>query len=96
MIELNVSRGLQQATCLLFGHTYDEDEGRYIGHDVCARCGYEPDAYEVIKISGLLNPCWWLFHRNHEQMRRFKEWWRCSECGRHCGRHDKNFDHIPF
>lgn len=27
---------------------------------------------------------------------RLKEWWRCRDCGRYCGRHDNKVDHVPF
>jgi hypothetical protein len=29
-------------------------------------------------------------------VRRLKEWWKCPDCGCHCGRHDEKKEHLPF
>jgi hypothetical protein len=87
--------------CRIFGHDIEPVGAFYYSVDRCFRCSpygdgcalevYDAGWRERIKVRcrialRWLNERWWML----------QAWHRCSECGRRFGRHDSNYDHLPF
>lgn len=85
---------MKRLICRLIGHDFEPEAAHYYGLYSCRRCGYEdrdgrpPSWLEVVRyrLRG------WIRDRRHD----FRKWWKCSDCGRHFGRHDETVDHLPF
>ena len=81
--------------CRLWGHALNEEAAYYYAVFSCDRCGdvYEQDTglREWVKVR------WWLAsQRVKSELKDWRYWLRCSDCGRRFGRHDDSQDHIPF
>lgn len=83
--------------CWLWGHKFHPDAAMYYNLFDCERCGFCcegcPTRWEEAsyRIRG-----WWDDQCRYWAWKRWREWWKCSDCGWRCGRHDPNTDHVPF
>jgi rubredoxin len=87
-----VARAATPWLCHLLGHKWDL-VGSEHGYDICLRCAresYESTWGERMRIR------WQDFKRRSRDffVCTIPKWWRCPECGLHCGRHKG--EHIPF
>lgn len=88
---------MNRLICFLLGHKYNPDWAMYYEHFWCERCGFDnpenPSRLDQIR--------WRLLQLYREQLeywsrKRWREWWKCPDCGWRCGRHNPNTDHVPF
>lgn len=80
--------------CRIAGHRYNPEGAEYYCVYDCERCGHHGYEYGWREqIEGKL----WRLNRWGESYR-WGFWWafKCSECGKRFGRHNDEFDHLPF
>ena len=82
---------MRRIWCRIFGHKWDPDAAEFYRVYWCERCGteeYEHSTGEMIswRIRMWVRDTWWSW----------RKWWRCRDCGRHCGRHTKECEDVPF
>lgn len=84
--------------CRLWGHDLDPDALRYYGIDYCQRCERQVEGSTgVLRLRELLSVRLWIMRRAvRDRLYGWREWLKCSECGRRFGKHDDRFDHLPF
>lgn len=81
--------------CRLWGHAIDAEAADHYCVYYCERCHEQVDPDR--------GPAAWLRRQWHsaryairDRIFRFRAWLTCTECGKHFGRHDREYDHIPF
>ena len=79
--------------CRIFGHLWSPEAAEYYHVYYCDRCGYE-GLYDDPSWIHRITWRWRLWLK--DKRRDWRQWWKCSDCGWHCGRHDPNDEHLPF
>jgi hypothetical protein len=81
--------------CRVWGHKLNGEASHYYCLDYCDRCHCEVTGRtglrEWLKVRLWLAQQWLAW-----QAKRFRYWWKCSDCGHHFGKHDEAADHLPF
>lgn len=84
--------------CHILGHAINHEASYYYGVEYCDRCEKQVPGNTGLKKA--LENLGWALWRIRDAMcdcaLRVRQWLTCSDCGRHFGRHDDAFDHIPF
>lgn len=71
------------------------DAAHYYGVFECDRCGkcYDQD-YGLRERLFVYRYLFWRWY--YERVGSWRNWLKCSDCGRRFGRHDESQDHLPF
>lgn len=82
---------MKRIWCKVFGHKWDPGAAEYYHMYHCERCGVEEYDYST------LDQVVWRFRMwFRDTCKSWVQWWRCKDCGYHCGRHTQECEDVPF